>query len=763
MKKGFRIDGNDTGMYAMGATAVAGGVHFSFSSKGEACAVVLYKKGAQKPKDKIDFPVGSRIGDVWDMTVLGDFTGLEYVYEVNGTEVPDPYGRRISGLEPWGSLERLDRPVRVHVEDRQEPYNWEDDVLPRIPYESSVIYHLHVRGFTKHSSSGLEPSARGTFRGITQKIPYLRELGITTLEMMPPVEFEELVTPEHVEGSPFRAEKPDGKLNYWGYARGFYFSPKSSYASGPVREPRTEFKDMVKALHRAGMELVIELFFDGKETPSYVLDVVRFWAREYHVDGVRLVGYVPLKLLGEDPYLSRLKLFAPGWDGVKAGDVKHLAEYNEGFMLDMRSLLKGDEDQLNRLVYHNRHNPEQTGVINYMANTNGFTMMDMVSYDTKHNEANGENNRDGSDYNQSWNCGVEGPSRKKRVVQMRRKQVRNAMLLLFLSQGTPLIMMGDEFGRTKKGNNNSYCQDNDISWLNWGLLKSNSSLFEFVKQVIRFRKEHSVFHMDKEPALLDYRSVGLPDLSYHGLKTWCPAFDRFCRQLGMLYCGKYGKKPDGSEDDYFYVAYNMHWEPNGFALPNLPKDFKWHVAFNTDADEINGMYLPGTEPLLEDQKSMMIMARSVVVLLGKEVLPEAGEKRKGATRRRASGKNTAEKKTGRSRSVGKMPDFAGDETGAEAVEAGYEGAGSEEAKAAADGDVKVRMAGAGAAAVRNVQAGETETTVPDETVAPEENAVPAETASPDENAAPAETVSPAETAVPAKTAPPTSPAAKEEL
>ena len=209
-----------------------------------------------------------------------------------------------------------------------------------------------------------------------------------------------------------------------------------------------------------------------------------------------------------------------------------------------------------------------------MANTNGFTLMDMVSYDIKHNEANGEDNRDGTDYNQSWNCGAEGPSRKKRIMQMRRKQIRNALLMLFLSQGTPLLMMGDEFGRTKKGNNNSYCQDNDISWLNWSLLNSNSSIHEFVKHVIRFRKEHSVFHMEKEPALMDYRCVGLPDVSYHGLKTWCPMFDRFLRQLGILYCGKYGKKPDGREDDYFYVAFNMHWEPHEFALPNLPKDFK---------------------------------------------------------------------------------------------------------------------------------------------------------------------------------------------
>ena len=358
MMKGFRIDRNDGRIYAMGATAVSGGVHFSFSSKGETCAVILYRKGAKSPKGRIVFPVNARTGDVWSMTVLGDFSGLEYVYEVDGQQVPDPYGRKFTGMERWGSLARLDKPVRTPVDTEGSAYDWEDDILPCIPYDQCVIYHLHPRGFTKHVSSGVEGASRGTFKGVADKIPYLKDLGITTLEMMPPVEFEELIIPERVDGSPFAAEKPDGKLNYWGYTRGYYFAPKCAYSSGPVRQPEREFKDMVKALHRAGLELVLELFFDGKEAPSYVLDAVRFWAQEYHVDGVRLVGYAPVKLLGEDPYLSRLKLFAPGWDGVEPGKVKHLAEYNDGFMMDMRSFLKGDEDQLNRLVYHIRHNPQ---------------------------------------------------------------------------------------------------------------------------------------------------------------------------------------------------------------------------------------------------------------------------------------------------------------------------------------------------------------------------------------------------------------------
>lgn len=611
MRESFEIDRSDGKLYEMGVTAVAGGMHFSFASQGCSCALLLFKKGSRTPGTRILLPDSMRTGDVWSVTVLGEFEGLEYAYEVDGQEVPDPYGAQFTGTEPWGSLERIGKPVRTPLQTEQA-YDWEDDRLPSIPYEECVIYHIHPRGFTKHSSSGVEPEKRGTFSGVGDKIPYLKELGVTTVMLMPPVEFEEIIIPEHGD-SPFGPEEPDGKLNYWGYGRGYSFAPKSAYCSRGSGEAPREFKDMVKALHKAGLELVIELYFDGREAPSYVLDAVRFWTREYHVDGVRLVGQAPLKLLGEDPYLSRLKLFAPSWEGVEPGRNKHLALYHDGFMMDMRGYLKGDEGHLERLAFHTRNNPQKVGTINYMADTNGFTMMDMVSYDRKHNQDNGEDNRDGTDCNRSWNCGEEGATRKKKIVKLRRKQLRNAMVLLFLSQGTPLLMAGDEFGRTQKGNNNSYCQDNEISWVNWKLLENNWDLFEFTKALIRFRKAHPMFHLPKEPVLMDYRCVGLPDVSYHGLKAWCPMFDSYSRQLGILYCGRYGQK-DGGEDNYFYVAYNMFWEPCEFALPNLPGGQMWHVALDTDQDQ--DMFSEGKGAALENQKRMMVMARSITVLIG---------------------------------------------------------------------------------------------------------------------------------------------------
>lgn len=361
----------------------------------------------------------------------------------------------------------------------------------------------------------------------------------------------------------------------------------------------------------------MELYFSGLENPLIVLEAVRFWVREYHVDGVHLVGYAPTYLIGNDPCLTDTKLLATSWDGVPGGKRKHLGEYNDGFLVDMRRVLKGDEDQMNNLIFRSKRNPKECGVINYMANTNGFTMMDMVSYEMKHNEANGEGNQDGNAYNYTWNCGVEGATRRKKIVELRKKQIRNAYLLLFLSQGTPLLLSGDEFGNSKNGNNNSYCQDNETSWLNWNQLKTNQDIYDFVKYVIGFRKKHPVFHRDMEPRVMDYLACGHPDVSYHGVKAWCPEFENFRRQLGIMYSGEYGRKADGTVDDYFFVAYNMHWEPHEFALPNLPKGMKWQVAFNTDDGEVNGIYEEGQELAVENQKQFLVPARTIVVFIGK--------------------------------------------------------------------------------------------------------------------------------------------------
>lgn len=686
----FRIVKDDR-CYPVGTAVVEGGVHFSIVSQEEDCNLVLYRAGRKAPVQKIPFPKEGRIGDVWSMTVTGDLHDIEYCFEINGQLTEDPFGRHFTGREIWGSEEHLGKVLRASLPE--ETYDWEGDEPPQIPYQNCIIYRLHPRGFTKHPSSKVKE--RGTFAGIIEKIPYLAELGVTTIELMPSIEFQEVMAQpkelyppivrksdrsvpgrkgqtaavtgqteqtaavtgqdEQAAAAPHRREQreagtekpllqPSGKLNYWGFIPGLYLAPKASYCSGKEKHPEREFKDLVKALHKAGMELVMDLFFTGEERETFILEVLRTWAREYHVDGFHLIGAVPCRLLGQDPYLSRVKLWAQSWDGVPGGRYRHLAEYNEGFAIDMKRFLKGDEDRLGALAFRIRYNPKDRGQINYMANINSFTLLDNVCYDVKHNEANGENNLDGSDYNHSWNCGVEGPSRKKKVVEMRRRLLRASYLLLFLSQGTPLLMAGDEFGNSQNGNNNPYCQDNEISWLNWKLTETNKELLAFVKKIIRFRKAHPMFHLPQEPRIMDYLSYGQPDVSYHGIKAWCPEFENFRRQLGVLYCGRYAKLADGREDDHFYVAYNMHWEPHEFSLPNPPKGQRWHIAIDTGADAVGGIYPQGEEVLLERQKHHMVGARTIIVFVGKKAADLASAEESTSAARSKKKKEDQEKR-----------------------------------------------------------------------------------------------------------------------
>lgn len=621
--KQYQIDNGDGTEYPIGLTHVNGGIHISVVAAAKECCLLLFaqkhirKTEGTEPAEpvRIPFPEEGHIGDVWEMTLLGD--GLDrwsYAFEADGKRFSDPYGRRFFGREEWGELEAADRLLVSPV--RREPFDWEGDQRPQIPYQDCIVYCAHVRGLTKHASSGVRE--KGTFGAVAEKIPYLKELGITTLELLPVAEFQEVIMPEYLEGNPYGKPEPTGRLNYWGYAPAFLFAPKASYA-GRKKDPVQELKTLVKRLHQEGMELVLQLFFTGKESPSMVLDVVRHWVREYHLDGVHLTGQAQAGLLAQDPYLAGIKLWANAWDGaaVRPGHGKCLGEYNDGFLVDMRRALKGDENQMNNLLLRIRRNPAGCGVLNYIAGVNGFTMMDMVCYEQKHNEANGEHNRDGNEYNYSWNCGVEGPTRRRKLVELRKKQLRNAFLMLFLSQGTPVLLAGDEFGNSQEGNNNPYCQDNEISWLNWKQLKTNRELYDFVKHVIAFRKAHPVFHMDKEPRGMDYLACGHPDISYHGVKAWCPEFEHFRRQMGVMYCGEYGRHADGTSDDYFFVAYNMHWEPHEFALPHLPRGKKWCVAIHTGESARNGYYEPGQEPVLEEQKHFMVPSRTIMVLIGK--------------------------------------------------------------------------------------------------------------------------------------------------
>lgn len=614
-------------LYPLGVTQEADGVRILVQGRAKEVCLLLYRPGEKTPCEEISFDPKYRMGDVWELALdRTDFASFEYNFMIDGKIVTDPNARVITGREKWADRKRAGKPVRGRI--LSEEFDWEDDVNPETPYAETILYKLHVRGFTAHASSGV--SARGTYAGVVEKIPYLKDLGITAVELMPVTEFDEIMMSASGNGFHDAKPEPTGYLNYWGYGPSYLYAVKSAYASHGEMSAECEFKTLVKELHRAGIECIPEIYFTGKELPGEILSVLRYWAEEYHVDGFHLSGFPDLSLAAEDPFLRRTKLFSENWnevmnrrpkqgyitpgDGAVSVEEKNLAEYNMQFMEDMRRFLKGDEGMLSAFEFRNRRNPMEYAMINYMANANGFTLMDTVSYDRKHNEKNGEENRDGSDYNYSWNCGAEGPTRKKKIVELRKQLLKNAYLLLFLSQGVPLLMAGDEFGNSQDGNNNAYCQDNAVSWLNWKLLETHKDQVDFVKRLIAFRKAHKMFHMDREPRIMDYKSCGRPDVSYHGENAWKPEFENFRRQFGILYWGAYAKRSDGSDDANFYVAYNMHWEPHMFGLPHLPKGARWRVICSTADPDVEDIPADGTGETLKNQMMLAVPPRGIMIL-----------------------------------------------------------------------------------------------------------------------------------------------------
>ena len=580
------------------------------------CSLLLYKKGKKEVEASIPMESSIRYGDLRSVLVKGlPAEKYEYNYRIEEQVVTDPYACHITGREHFGKPVKEEELRGRIISDN---YDWEDDKPLMLPFEEVVAYGTHVRGFTKHPTSKVKK--KGTFAGIQEKISYLKQLGINQLELMPVYEFSELESmnnsPEWMKYAPI--EEANVRLNYWGYTpRAYYFAPKASYSASD--DPVKELKDLVKELHRNGIELILEFYFPKGTKASLVLDCVKYWVLEYHIDGIHINrDYAPVEALAHEPLLAHTKLLTEGFSLDEIYEEKtlpafrNLAEYNDGFMLDARRFLKGDEGQLSNFTWRARHNPDRQGVINYMANHNGFTLMDLVSYDEKHNEANGEENRDGTDYNYSWNCGEEGPSRKKRILQLRGKQLRNAFALLLLSQGTPLIYAGDEMGNSQQGNNNAWCRDNEQSWIEWRGGKQERMLLEYVKALIAFRKAHPIFRQNKELRMMDYLSCGYPDVSYHGKRAWFGDFENYSRSVGVLYAGNY------MEDKVsFYVAYNMHWMPHEYALPGLSGEALWRIAIDTGIEGAGAIYQEGQEPILEEQRMITVPERTIIVLTGK--------------------------------------------------------------------------------------------------------------------------------------------------
>lgn len=686
--------------YPLGATIVPGGVNFAvFSRYATAAWLVLFHKGERVPFAEIPFEPEFRVGSVWTMKVFDvDFETIEYGYRMDGPFDPhaghrfdrgkillDPYAKLVSGRNIWGEQPDLDDPYPHRAQILLDDYDWGDDRPPLIPFEDLIIYEMHVRGFTRHPSSGVHYPP-GTFAAMREKIPYLRDLGVNCVELMPVFEFDEF---EYDRVNPFTGER---LINYWGYSTLGFFAPKAGYAgTGKWGMQADEFKTLIKALHQSGIEVILDVAFNhtgegnhkghtlsfrGLDNKTYymlspdgdymnfsgtgntlncnnpvvrnlVLECLRYWVAEYHIDGFRfdlasILGRDPngmpltnpplLEALAHDPILANVKLIAEAWDAGGLYQVGTFpaygrwAEWNGKYRDTVRAFLRGDSGTVWEAAERIQGSPDLYGTrgtrasINFITCHDGFSLMDLYSYNRKHNIANGEENFDGANDNYSWNAGDEGETDDPAVLDLRRRLIKNAAAVLLVSQGVPMITMGDEVGHTKGGNNNTYCHDNELNWLDWRLMESNADLLRFFRQMIAFRKAHPVLRRRNHFSHRDEVGSGYPDISWHTTKAWQTDWSPFNRTLALMLCGKHGARagiPNADQDDYVYIAMNVHWHQHTFQIPPLPPGLGWHRFVNTAAPSPDDICVPGTEPFMRDQTRVDVAPRSVVILVGK--------------------------------------------------------------------------------------------------------------------------------------------------
>lgn len=594
----------------MGVTKLDNKYNFSLSSSAANITLLLYQKDTKSVAFQIDLDEKYKIGTVFSVSISDiDLKDYQYHYKIQNSFCVDPYAKTISDCSKFGIIQQS--PFYVSCVELEE-FDWEDDKPLGIPYSESIIYKLHVRGYTKSRTSGI--TSKGTFAGIMEKIPYLKELGITTIQLMPAYEFEEIT--RFQEFSEYNSFSNQGNVNYWGYTNGLHFAPKASFCKNANKQAdyTDEFKQLVKELHKNNIEIIMEMYFE-KETPQLISDCIRYWVLEYHIDGVHLYGNdTAFEVVALDPILSDTKILTETNDEAldrvlgysSRNTYKKIGNYSTQFSNVIRRFLKGDEDQLVSLIHLIKNNPINTAVINYITNHNGFTLYDLVSYDRKHNDANGEGDRDGENYNFSWNCGVEGKTRSKKIIDLRQRQVKNAFMLLLLSQGTPLLLAGDEMENSQGGNNNPYCLDNETSWINWNETENAKEIFEFVKDLIEFRKQHHILHMEHPLHMADYRSCGYPDISFHGDRAWYTQFENYNRHVGVMFCSKYAKSE--AKDELIYVAFNMHWENHDLALPVIAENCQWEVCMNTTMNKV---------VKITENRTARIEPRSIAVIVGK--------------------------------------------------------------------------------------------------------------------------------------------------
>ena len=681
--EGFKIRPGFFRMY--GACVASNGVSFTINSHGATrCTLLLFKPQASKPYARIPFPDSYRIGDTYSMLVFDIKPDeFEYAFSFDGPYEPakgllfneenvllDPYSRAVTGQRKWGEKPEGGKDFEYRARVVKSNFDWGNIKQLEQPFEDLVIYETHVRGYTKDKSSGV--SAPGTFAGLKDKIPYLKDLGINAVELMPIFEFDEMESARVVDGVQL--------YNYWGYNTVSFFAPNTSYAFNEEHNHEgDELKSLIKALKENGIEVILDVVFnhtaEGNEmgpcfsfkgidnnvyymlTPdahyynfsgcgnvmncnhpvvrSFIIDCLRHWAIEYRVDGFRfdlasilgrdqngahMANPPILESLAFDPVLGKMKLIAEAWDAGGLYQVgsfpswNRWAEWNGRYRDDMRSFLKGDDGMAGNAITRitgsrDLYSPESRGhkaSVNFMTCHDGFTLYDLYSYNEKHNEKNGWNNTDGDNNGHSWNCGAEGETDDPNVNGLRRRLIKNAFAALLCSRGPAMFFAGDEFCNTQFGNNNAYCQDNIISWLDWSRLEEFKEIHDFVRHMIQFRKEHPILRKMTKPS-----SCQFPEISVHNGTPFNASTDYKTKLIGIMYAGR---NEEDTEDDIVFYCMNAYWEPLVMQLPVLPNGKHWHVDTNTNAEYFDGEDFTAKTELL-GVNTIRVPARTTIILV----------------------------------------------------------------------------------------------------------------------------------------------------
>ncbi|MEE1028098.1 MAG: glycogen operon protein GlgX [Agathobacter sp.] len=612
----------------MGVRKIGKHTIFTFEGKlNSDCHLVLVNR-FDKEDTKVTIPAEYCLGSLCSVDIVGLDSDFLYYYEIDGTKYLDPYATIISGREKWNDLSRQENDYSLLCGVSRLNYKWSNDRKPCISKQDMNIYKLHVRGV----SMDTDTKHPGTFTAVKSRIPYIKKMGFNTIELMPVYEFEEMNIPEKKPDLPdyinWESSQDDiivpweedentehiNKPNFWGYTEGNYFSVKASYASNPLNAG-AEFASLIKLLHNNNMQCIMEIFFPAGINHNLIIDALHFWVMNYHVDGFHILGDdLPVTAIVQDPMLSCTKIMYHDFTHTQLSLQKgkdNLFIYNDEYIYPSRKILNHMNGELNEFLNQQKKQGNSNGFINYVANNNGFSLADVFMYNDKHNEDNGEYNQDGSAWNFSNNYGIEGPTNKKFIKTIRRNKWRNSMMMLFLAQGVPLLWSGDEIGNSQKGNNNAYCQDNPVGWINWKNGYNNKSNTDFIKNLITFRNNHPVISSTVPYRFCDYKGLGFPDVSYHGDSAWLSEFHLNRMSVGIMYCGLYS--PDKEKQEFVYIGYNFYSYSEKLALPKLKNKMKWYLV--ADSGEETGFL---SEPALcDNQNYVEVFPQSICILVGK--------------------------------------------------------------------------------------------------------------------------------------------------